>query len=240
MSSAKEAGSNFETDFPDDIQWVAPLPRQELELGFVFLGGEDEMGGEFVAAFKRNSRSMVVCPRASLRVVILENCWDLVRLLVAEEKPSRNRARRLAIVTLWVLAAGLALTFATSLFLHYTKLALFLGAGCKEQIVSEIPSPDGRFKAVLFVRDCGATTRASTHVNVVRGSASGPGPASAQVLAGYEFPWQGPRHKIGAEWTGNRALNVYYASDVELTHLNNQVGNVHVRFELRPSTPEPK
>lgn len=27
------------------------LPRQELELGFVFLGGKDEVGGEFVAAF---------------------------------------------------------------------------------------------------------------------------------------------------------------------------------------------
>jgi hypothetical protein len=25
--------------------------RQELELGFVFLGGEDEVGGDFVAAF---------------------------------------------------------------------------------------------------------------------------------------------------------------------------------------------
>jgi hypothetical protein len=27
-----------------------PLSRQELELGFIFFGGEDEVGGEFVAA----------------------------------------------------------------------------------------------------------------------------------------------------------------------------------------------
>jgi hypothetical protein len=30
---------------------ASALSRQELELGFVFLGGEDEVGGEFVAAF---------------------------------------------------------------------------------------------------------------------------------------------------------------------------------------------
>ena len=30
---------------------ATPLSRQELELGFVFLGGKDEVGAEFVAAF---------------------------------------------------------------------------------------------------------------------------------------------------------------------------------------------
>lgn len=151
-----------------------------------------------------------------------------------------SRGRRFAIVTLWIVAGGLALTFATSLFLHYTKLVLFLGGGCKDEIVSDIPSPDGKRKAVLHVRDCGATTRASTHVSVVRGSASGPGSASAEVLAGYEFPWLGPSHKIGAEWTGNTYLEVWYRDDVELTHLNDQVGRVHVRFTLRRSTPKLK
>lgn len=105
-------------------------------------------------------------------------------------------------------------------------------------MVSEIASPDGKMKAIIFVRDCGATTRASTHVSVVRRSASGAGPASAEVLAAYEFPWNGKTHKIGAEWSDNTYLDVWYGDDVELTHLNDQVGSVHVHFALRKA-PEP-
>jgi len=153
--------------------------------------------------------------------------------VVEEPRRRSSRARRFAIVALWVLAGGLTLTFGTSLFLHYSKLALFLGGGCNEQIVSEIPSPDGKLKAVLYVRDCGATTRASTRLNVIRKAASPPGEASAEVIAGYEFPWNATTHKIGAQWTGDHYLDVWYTDDVELTHLNNQVGSVHVHLELR-------
>ena len=141
-------------------------------------------------------------------------------------------------VTVWVIAGALALAVATSLFLHYSKLALFVGGGCKEQMVSETPSPDGRMKVIIFVRDCGATTRASTHVSVVRTGVSGTGPASAEVLAGYEYPWNGKTHKIGAAWSENTNLDVWYRDDVELTNLNNDVGSVHVAFHLR-KTPEP-
>jgi hypothetical protein len=33
-----------------DAEGAGLLSRQEFELGFVFLGGEDEVGGEFIAA----------------------------------------------------------------------------------------------------------------------------------------------------------------------------------------------
>jgi hypothetical protein len=156
-----------------------------------------------------------------------------------ETRPGPSRARRFRIVGLWAVAGALTLIVVTSLFLHYTKLALFLGGGCKDQIVSETASPDGKRKVVLHVRDCGATTRASTHVSVVRSNASGSVSASAEVLAGYEYPWNAPTHKIGTQWTDENHVDVWYADDVELTHLNDQVGSVHVHFELR-RRPEPK
>jgi len=135
----------------------------------------------------------------------------------------------------WVLAACLAVAILAVLLVYRSGSILFLDTGCREQIISEAPSPDKKLKAVLYVRDCGATTRASTRVSVLRSSASGSGPASREVLAGYEYPWDTITHKIGTQWTGNNSLNVWYTEDVELTHLNNQVGRVRVHFELRPS-----
>lgn len=39
---------------------------------------------------------------------------------------------------------------------------------CGNRIVATIPSPDGNLKAVLFERDCGATTGFTEHVSVLR------------------------------------------------------------------------
>ena len=158
----------------------------------------------------------------------------IIRIVAEQQTRAPNRARRFATIILWIVAACFALSILAVFFAHNYGFILFLGPGCKEQIVSEVPSPHKKLKAVLCVRDCGATTRASTRVSVVRSAASGPGGASAEVLAGYEYPWDAKTHKIGVEWIGNDGLNVYYTKDVELTHLNNQVGNVHVHFELRP------
>lgn len=38
---------------------------------------------------------------------------------------------------------------------------------CGNDIVSELPSPDKRFKAVVFQRDCGATTGFSTQISII-------------------------------------------------------------------------
>jgi hypothetical protein len=38
---------------------------------------------------------------------------------------------------------------------------------CRNDVVESLPSPDGRFKVVIFVRNCGATTDYSTHVLIL-------------------------------------------------------------------------
>lgn len=44
---------------------------------------------------------------------------------------------------------------------------LFSGCGtCGEEVVAQHPSPDGEHVAILFVRNCGATTPYVTHVNI--------------------------------------------------------------------------
>src|SRR5262245_14369431 len=63
----------------------------------------------------------------------------------------------------WIFAPVAVLALVASATLY--SCAYFL---CDNQVVAEWPSPDGNYKAVAFVRDCGATTRWSTHVSVLR------------------------------------------------------------------------
>lgn len=46
-----------------------------------------------------------------------------------------------------------------------------LGADCEDAIKVEMKSPDGKYIATLYERDCGATTDFSTIVNLRAGSA---------------------------------------------------------------------
>ncbi len=43
---------------------------------------------------------------------------------------------------------------------------------CGESIINKITSPNGKFEAVIFERNCGATTAFSTHVAIVRNDSS--------------------------------------------------------------------
>ena len=46
----------------------------------------------------------------------------------------------------------------------------FGAAACTNRILTAVVSPDGRYKAVVFERDCGATTDYSTQVSVLAAS----------------------------------------------------------------------
>jgi hypothetical protein len=47
---------------------------------------------------------------------------------------------------------------------------IFSGA-CGNQLYQEVLSPDNKYKAVVFQRDCGATTGFSTRVSILRADA---------------------------------------------------------------------
>src|SRR3954466_10499695 len=49
-------------------------------------------------------------------------------------------------------------------------LSIFLTAGCCQNTIDyQTVSPDGKHTAVVFTRDCGATTAYSSQITVVRG-----------------------------------------------------------------------
>jgi hypothetical protein len=110
-----------------------------------------------------------------------------------------------------------------------------LASGCNDQVVSELPSPGGKVKAVLYVRDCGATTRASTIVTILSAAQVKPQYRSPRVFEGYEYPWNAKTHKIRLEWLSDRSLRVFYTREIELTALKNWAEGVTVTYQLDDS-----
>src|SRR5436309_15923351 len=72
------------------------------------------------------------------------------------------------------------LTVAAMVLVAILGASWFLPSMCANELVSEIRSPDGMFKVVVFQRNCGATTAASIQASVV--AADAPLPSTAGNL----------------------------------------------------------
>src|SRR5688572_33159899 len=73
-----------------------------------------------------------------------------------------------------------------------------LAPSCDNEVINEVVSPDGLRKAVLFQRECGATTGFSSQISVIatndrlRDSAGNVLVADGGS-AGYKLQWVGPQ-----------------------------------------------
>src|SRR4051812_14149604 len=54
------------------------------------------------------------------------------------------------------------------LFASCSLLALMSCGLCGDQLRESVPSPGGKYSAIVYWRDCGATTRVATHVKLHR------------------------------------------------------------------------
>ena len=83
-----------------------------------------------------------------------------------------------------------------------TAVALSACGGdmCKNAIQWRTASPDGRFEAVVFQRDCGATTGISTQVSIVSAGQSLPDASGNVMVSDDPFPataqWKDSVHLI--------------------------------------------
>jgi hypothetical protein len=55
-------------------------------------------------------------------------------------------------------------------FAAFAGIAVIFGSGCANEVLSQTVSPDAKMKAVVFQRDCGATTGFSTQVSIIQNS----------------------------------------------------------------------
>jgi hypothetical protein len=109
---------------------------------------------------------------------------------------------------------------------------------CANEVVSRASSPDGQLEAVMFQRDCGATTAFSTQISVVdaRETVTEGGNAfraddnhGAAPVGDWGGPW------ADLKWLSSTHLLIRYASKARLFAKNAKVGGVTVSYQAAGS-----
>lgn len=105
---------------------------------------------------------------------------------------------------------------------------------CVNEQVSRTDAPDGLHSAVMFQRDCGATTGFSTQISLVKpGDEPSRGGntlrADADHGAAATGDWDGPWAEM--EWLAPDHLGIRYAAKSRLFEQADQVSGVKISYE---------
>lgn len=96
-------------------------------------------------------------------------------------------------------------------------------------------------RAVVFERDCGATTDFSTQVSVLPRRAKLPDEAGNVFVAGTRgtVPGEGGGPEAHVEWEGPDKLTVRYNRNGEVFRKEDRIGKIGIGYEgLKPARPE--
>jgi hypothetical protein len=78
---------------------------------------------------------------------------------------------------------------------------------CRAYLFQEVYSPDGEYKAVIYQRDCGATTGFATNVSILKASDDLPNKIGNILNMDGHPDWT----KVKAVWNSNDSLTITYA-----------------------------
>ena len=116
-------------------------------------------------------------------------------------------------------------------------LLLLYNFGCslyKNEIIKEIPSPTGNYKAVIFQRDCGATTGFSTQISIIKINEKLPNKSGNIFIADTNHgeapaaPWGGPRVKV--TWKNNNKLVVHYNTKARIFKETTPIYRIDIEY----------
>jgi hypothetical protein len=109
-----------------------------------------------------------------------------------------------------------------------------LSSGCANSIISRADAPDGLHSAVMFQRDCGATTGFSTQISVLKPEQEPSDGGNAFIAdadhgAAATGEWGGPWAEI--RWLDNTTLLIRFASGSRIFEQSKQVSGVRINYQ---------
>ncbi len=111
---------------------------------------------------------------------------------------------------------------------------LDLGGSCHNEQLADLASPGGRHRAVVFQRDCGATTGFSTQLSVLSAGAtlpdSGGNVFSADTDHGRAPAGRGRGPRVTARWLAPDTLEVRYDARARVFMKAATAADVSVRY----------
>jgi hypothetical protein len=110
------------------------------------------------------------------------------------------------------------------------------GSMCGNQIITEQLSPDKKYKFIVFVRDCGATTGFSTQVSILRNDKKLRDDDSGNVLTISDHYYGDWYNKYGgadvkAEWTTNKKILIRFDNRAETRTKENEVKGIEIVYD---------
>lgn len=139
--------------------------------------------------------------------------------------------------------AGLSTIRAWLGLLMTAQLLTACGDVCENTLVKSVASPDGQRRAVLFERNCGATTGFSTHISILDGDdrPSGSGNvfiANADNDVAASALWGGPWADV--QWISATQLQLTHDAGAAVYKAKQQIGDIRVSYRKvdRPKQPQ--
>lgn len=107
---------------------------------------------------------------------------------------------------------------------------------CQNQIVSETRSSDSQYSAVVFQRDCGATSAFTTQISILPPGEKPEGTGNVFVAdddhgTAPAGSWGGPW--VSVKWLDSNHLQVTYAEGSRVFDQTENVGGVTVSFDTK-------
>ena len=119
----------------------------------------------------------------------------------------------------------------------FAALMICLGCSnaCQNTVVSRSPSPDGTRVAVLFQRDCGATTGFSTQISILDANDKPSGGGNAFVAdddhgAARVGDWEGSWAEM--KWLSPERLRIRYATKSRVFKQKGSVSGVSISYQI--------
>jgi hypothetical protein len=111
-----------------------------------------------------------------------------------------------------------------------------VGSMCGNQIVTEVSSLDNKYKLVVFVRDCGATTGSSTQVSILRNDKDLREDESGNVLIVSDNYFGSKRNDFGGadvnvKWIASRKVLIKYDYNAEAITKNNEINGIEITYQ---------
>jgi len=119
----------------------------------------------------------------------------------------------------------------------YIYAGFIAGDVCGNKVVKELTSPDGKNKAIIFIRDCGATTGFSTQVSILGNTTSLSNDMTGNILVlsdhaneGLMFADGGARVDIA--WReDSRRLRIQYDPRTETFEQRTEWNDIEIVYE---------
>ena len=148
-------------------------------------------------------------------------------------RPERMKPYQKVILGVVGIAAGTAAAFVA------LTLAMNSGFGslCANEPLAEVRSPGGARKAVVFQRDCGATTGFSTQLSVLPADGELPDESGNVFVSDTDHgaapsgPGGGPA--VDVAWLGESRIVIRHHPRTRVFRAKPRIGAVEVRYEAR-------